>query len=462
MASASVEENIMCSICLEYMTNPVSVDCGHSFCKGCITNYCEAQEGPLQCPICKATIKKGNFRPNWQLADVVEKIKHQSPSPGKGDLCVRHKEKLHLFCKEEKEFMCLICERSPEHRSHTVLLLEEAAEEYKGRFRSSVEMLKKEREKILAYKADTKTESQDLLMQTKTKRERAAVAFRQLHQFLEEQEKLLLGQMKEVEKEIARRRDDHMAKLSEELSSLESLIREMEEKCQQPASELLQDVRSILQRYEKKKTFENPVAFPPALRWKNWEVCGISPFLECAIKEFKDILESGFHWQYENVTLDPNMAHPKLVLSKDRKSVKMEGECKDLPTWPVVLGHEGFTAGRHFWEVTVGREGRWAVGVIRKSLGKKDKFDFCPKEGVWAVGKFGDKYKVFEPPFSPPVSVSLELKRIRVTLNCDEKKVSFFDANTAVHIYTYSGISCCEETLHPCLSVKEGHLTLSP
>ncbi|CAI7935016.1 Hypothetical predicted protein [Podarcis lilfordi] len=72
--------------------------------------------------------------------------------------------------------------------------------------------------------------------------------FRRLHQFLEEQEKRILAQMAEVEKEIAAKREAHLARLSRELSSLDSLIREMEEKLQEPASELLQDIRSFLQR----------------------------------------------------------------------------------------------------------------------------------------------------------------------------------------------------------------------
>lgn len=64
-------------------------------------------------------------------------------------------------------------------------------------------------------------------------------AFRQLHQFLEEQEKGLLAQMEAVEKEIARRRDEHQARLSAEVSALDSFIQEMEEKQQQSVSELL-------------------------------------------------------------------------------------------------------------------------------------------------------------------------------------------------------------------------------
>lgn len=134
MASASppmdVDQEVKCPICMDYLTGPVTLDCGHNFCKDCITNFCEKWEDLgeiLECPLCKAKIKRGNFRHNWQLASIAEKIK----CLGKEHLCVRHKEKLHLFCKEDQELVCLICERSPEHRSHQVMLLDEAAEECK-------------------------------------------------------------------------------------------------------------------------------------------------------------------------------------------------------------------------------------------------------------------------------------------------------------------------------------------
>ncbi|XP_066469228.1 tripartite motif-containing protein 10-like [Tiliqua scincoides] len=281
MASASsamdVEEEVKCPICMEYLTDLVTLDCGHNFCRDCITNYCEKWEdlGDLECPLCKARIKKGNFRPNWQLANVVEKIKCLSLNQGKEHLCIRHKEKLNLFCKEDQELVCLICERSPEHRSHTVLLLEEAAKECKDQLCSCLEDLRKEQERILASKAGTEKESQDLLGQIEEKKTRAVAVFQQLHQFLEEQKMLLLSQLEELEKEIATRREEHMARLVKKLSSLEGLIQHMEEKCQQPASELLQDIRRTLQRYEKKEASGNPVAFPPELT--------------CRIREFYDV-----------------------------------------------------------------------------------------------------------------------------------------------------------------------------
>ena len=132
--SIDVEQEAMCPICLGYLTVPVTLDCGHNYCRGCITNYCETWEeqgGDLECPVCRAEMQRGNFRHNWQLANIVEQIKLLPLHREKESLCERHKEKLRLFCKEDEELVCWKCKCSPEHKSHTVLLKEEAAQECK-------------------------------------------------------------------------------------------------------------------------------------------------------------------------------------------------------------------------------------------------------------------------------------------------------------------------------------------
>nr|XP_056722306.1 E3 ubiquitin-protein ligase TRIM7-like [Euleptes europaea] len=374
----------------------------------------------------------------------------------KGRVCQKHKEPLKLFCKDEEALICWVCDRSKEHRDHETLPLEEASQEYKDKFCNRLEVLKKERERIVAYKAEVVKESQDLLEQTSGEKQESAAKFRQLHSFLEEQEKGLLAQLEEVEKEVARNRDQHLAALSEKLSSLDSLIREMEEKCQQPASELLQDARSTLQRYEEKEAFEDPAAFPLALKWRIWELTDLNPLLEGFKKQFKDTLDSGLHLQKANVTLDPHTAHPELILSEDRKSVRWGGKAQPLPNNPerfdnyfAVLGREGFTAGRHFWEVLVGSEEGWAVGVARKSVRRKGWIIFSPEKGIWAVGKWGGCYWAALIGQFLPLSLTGEPKRIRVCLNYAGGRVAFFDADRGSLICEFSGASFSGETLLP-------------
>ncbi|KAL8213189.1 UNVERIFIED_CONTAM: hypothetical protein K2H54_061201 [Gekko kuhli] len=469
--SIDVEEEARCPICLDCLTEPVVLDCGHSFCHGCITDYCEkweALEEVLECPTCKFEIQKGNFRRNWQLAHLLEKMKQLPLSSGGKDLCLKHKEKLHLFCKEDEQLVCFVCERSPEHRGHTIFLLEEAAQQYKDQIHRCLETMKNERQKILAYKADAEKESQDLLKQAELEREDTVAQYRQLHEFLADQEKLLLFQLEEMEKDIARARDERLARLSKELSSLESLIQEMEEKHQQPNIEVLKDVSSTMQRYQKKQTFENPGAFPSRLKWGLWACCEINHLLESVIKKFQDGLVSGLRLQRANVTLDPTTSNNEFILSEDRRSIKCETKAQDRPEDPekvywysFVLGSEGFTAGCHFWEVHVGSEEGWAVGVARNL--PMAKLSVTPEEGIWAVSKSQGRYRACIKDINPLLTLCGELKRIRVSVNYDGGQVAFFDADTAALLYRFSGASFSGETLTPFFAVYEkGCLRVCP
>ncbi|CAI5768150.1 E3 ubiquitin-protein ligase TRIM7-like [Podarcis lilfordi] len=369
-------EEATCPICLEYFRDPVIIpECGHNFCRSCLIQSWEKSEGEASCPQCRDRVEQSSIRRNQQLANVVEiakKFSHlggKEEAEGKGKICEKHQEPLKLFCQEEQSPICVLCNVSKEHKGHEVIPLEEASQEYKDQISSCLDNVRKEREKILVFKANTEKESEDLLKQTDAEREKMVVEFRQLHQFLEEQEKHILAQMAEVEKEIAAQREEHLARLSRELSSLDSLIREMEEKLQEPASELLQDIGSFLQRSQEKENLEDPpVAFPPALKWRIWDFCDMNPFLEGVMEKFRDTVEYGLQLQKENITLDPDTANPYLILSKDRKRYPLPSE---------------------------------------------------------------------------------EPKRIRVALNCEGRRVSFYDADTAVLLYTFLAASFSGETLQP-------------
>ncbi|XP_053153048.1 E3 ubiquitin-protein ligase TRIM7-like [Hemicordylus capensis] len=476
-AFKELSDEATCPICLDYFKDPVTItECGHNFCQACLSQFWGETDRDASCPACRETVQPRNLIPNRQLKSVVELIKKLSLQGGKGterkeSVCEKHGEPLKLFCKDHERPICLVCDKSKEHEHHKVIPLEEASEEYQAQICSHLKILKKERKKILMYKSNAEKESRELLEQTIVEKQKTVVEFRQLHQFLEEKEKLLLTQMEEVEGEIARKRDEHLAILSKELSSLESLIGEIEEKCQQPASELLQDVKCILQRCEKENEFKNPVAFPTTLKWKIWDFCDINPFLEVVMKQFQDTLVSGLQLQKANITLDPNTAHRKLCLSEDRKSLKHAPFTAELPDNPerfnvsyFVLGCEGFTAGRHFWEVNVRTAGGWAAGIARKSVRRKGTVGFGPQEGVWSVGKLRhgqhsawekllNKLSQVEPmTFDPPdsfISLSREPKRLRVSLNCAGQRLTFFDADSATLLYMFSGASFSGEILCP-------------
>ncbi|XP_060094073.1 E3 ubiquitin-protein ligase TRIM7-like [Heteronotia binoei] len=508
-----------CAICLDYFSDPVTItECGHSFCRGCLDRSWQESRVPPCCPQCRSVPQPRKVRLNRQLANFVAIIKKLRPSEeeepeAKGGFCEKHQEPLEFFCKEDEAPVCVICGLSREHRYHEVVPLEEAfqgnrlvvaarkgrvcqnhqkllklfckddealicvvchrwkehsdhktlsleaSQEYKDQFCCCLKFLKEERERIVAYKGDVEKESQDLLKQTKREKQKTSAAFKELHTFLEEQEDLLLAQIEEVEKQVARKRDQHLTKLSEALSSLESLIQETEEKCQQSATDLLKDARSTLQRYKEEETFENPVTLPLPLPRRIWDFCDINHSLKGVTKQLKAV----------DVKLDPDTAHPKLILSKDWKRMRLGEIDQALPNNPerfdrfgAILGLEGFTAGRHFWEVCVGNEEEWVVGVAIKSMRRKGYLALSPEGEMWAVGKWWGSYRASEKDHYFPVTLTGELKRIRVYMNYSGGRVAFFNADQADLLYEFSRASFSGETLLPFFWVcKKGHLKIS-
>ncbi|KAK9524947.1 hypothetical protein VZT92_017304 [Zoarces viviparus] len=56
---------------------------------------------------------------------------------------------------------------------------------------------------------------------------------------------------------------------------------------------------------------------------------------------------------------------------------------------PMVLGEEGFTSGRHDWEVQVGLRNNWDVGVAKETVNRKEIIEVERANGFLAIGKRG-------------------------------------------------------------------------
>lgn len=143
------------------------------------------------------------------------------------------------------------------------------------------------------------------------------------------------------------------------------------------------------------------------------------------------------------VTLDPNTAAPWLILSDDLCSVRDSEEKQKLPDNPerydpdtAVLGREGFTSGKHAWDVSVGDNTAWVVGVAKASVKRKEKVSSVLNNGYLCVYFY---HKMYFAGTSPLMRLNLKRnpQKIRVQLDCDRGRVAFFDPHDNTHIYTF-------------------------
>ncbi|XP_039374042.1 zinc finger protein RFP-like isoform X2 [Mauremys reevesii] len=387
----SLQNEAACPICRELFKDPVVIDCGHSFCRVCITQCWEGSDTNFTCPQCRETVQQRNFRLNRQLANVLEIARRLSAQAAKGaggkGLCREHQEPLNLFCQEDQAPICVVCDRSRAHRAHTVVPTEEAAQVYKEKVQAYLETLREEREKLLGFK--------------------------------------VIGEGKTWE---------------------------------------YLDFRKTVSGCEAGK-FQQPVEISPELEKRLSDFSQENIVLMATLRKFKDTLlsepETGAHRQV-TVTLDPDTAHPQLALSEDRRHVRWGHARQDLPDNPerfdtelCVLGYEGFTLGRHCWEMEVGDGERWAVGVARESVRRKGWISHNPEGGIWAVQRWGRQFQALTFP-ETPLPLSRVPRRIRVSLDCEWGQVAFFDADNEAPIFTFPPASFTGQRIRPWFWVWTG------
>ncbi|XP_062978276.1 zinc finger protein RFP-like [Elgaria multicarinata webbii] len=434
----SLQDEATCSICLDYFQTPVMIiDCGHNFCQDCIGQCCkESIRNVFSCPQCRKPFLWQNVRPNRHLWNIVELAKQfsmrRAKEAGDQDLCKKHHEPLKLFCEQDQTAICVVCDKSKLHKKHSVVPIEEAAQVYQEKIHRCLQTLKEERDKVLSFKSDAAGPSQDLLRETEAERQKLLSEFQQLRQVLLREEQLLLTRLEQLEKEVEVKKEEHGTKFSEEISHLNTLISELEQKCQEPPSRLLQDIGSIFNRCRKGRFQPPTIPDPSALRKKLQEFSKESATLQGELKKFRETLTEP-KWVKENVMLDSMTAHPRFIVSENQKSVKWGCVRQELPynarrfdPSRCVLGAQGFSSGKHHWTVDVKHGTSWAVGVARKTVKRKGQFNIDPEEGIWAVGLSNGQYKVLT---SPPTILdqSKYMTKIQIRLDYEGGTVAFYD-----------------------------------
>ncbi|XP_062825557.1 zinc finger protein RFP isoform X8 [Anolis carolinensis] len=404
-------EEATCPLCLDFFKDPVIIDCGHNFCRSCLAKYWGEPGPEASCPQCREKIPQRTLRPNRQLANMAELVQKlqegRKKEEGRRDACKMHQEPLKLFCREDEAPICTVCDRAKEHRGHNVIPLEEAFQEYKEKIKFHLESLRKKREEFKDQQYVQELRRKDYQTQLDLEKMKIKSLFEGMQRFLEEKQHFCLTQLEDLEKEMEKKQDKTLAKLTEEISQLSLLITEMEEKCLQPASDFLQDIRNSFVRCEKNLGGYVPDASPNLNERLKMTSQKISA-LQKATESYKEGLEEGLIkavWEQTvntdsciqapkkvNVILDPETACSRLILSQDKKNVRMlkytsysYDNIYTICQESFVLGHQRFTSGRYYWEVEVFTD-YWAVGISKDSVRKKESINPVTDGSVWAVG----------------------------------------------------------------------------
>lgn len=104
-----------------------------------------------------------------------------------------------------------------------------------------------------------------------------------------------------------------------------------------------------------------------------------------------------------------------------------------------ILASEGFDSRTHFWDVEVGDNLLWIIGITPGSIERKGKVSY--DTNVWCVSYKDGKY-FSQSPEKPNnlITVKEKLQIVRLELDWDRGKLSFCDPLTNKHLHTLTAI----------------------
>ncbi|CAL8360054.1 unnamed protein product [Boreogadus saida] len=510
------EENFSCSICLDVFSSPVSTACGHNFCRTCITKFWDEQ-AQYKCPICNEIFhKRPDLRVNTFLSELAApfrttvRVKEQpcvEPAEVPCDVCTgtqlkavksclvcftsycqthlephqrvahlqkhrlvepmdrledrmckKHDRLLELFCQTEQVCVCLLCTVT-DHKSHPVVPLKEEFEvktaQLGKRGAEVPQKIQEIKQKIKEIKDTVELSNKD------ADREIAhgGQVFTALIGCVEKGRDEFNQTVQEKLKSTVKRAEDLIKELEQEIEDLTNRSSEVKRLSH------TEDHLHFLQAF---KSLKDP---PPTRDWTTVEVCPpsyvgtlrrsldqLEETLNMEMKKLRDDAELKRVQKYEvDVTLDPDTAHPLLILSEDGKQVHDGGVWKKLPDNPQrftedlsVLTRQSLSSGRFYFEVQVKDKTAWSLGVARESIDRKGETEGTPETGHWTLDYYNDDL-VFKDDPDVDLPLRAELQKVGVFVDYDEGLVSFYDVEARVHIYSATGCTFTEP-LYPFFS----------
>ncbi|NWI90002.1 TRI27 protein, partial [Pitta sordida] len=441
---ATLPSEASCPICLELFRDPVSIHCGHTFCRGCISRLWEWGTGQFPCPRCRETAPERSLRPSRELARLLDIARRLS----RGDTalarrhreeeeegeeeeggCPKHQEPLELFCREDRALLCAICRESRAHRGHTLLPVPLALREFRDQLQARLQTLRDDRDKLLELREAEMSRNWEYLEKTGSERQRLLWEFQELRESLEDHSRRLLEQLRELEREGQKEQEENLTLLTQEISRLDSRVQELEQKRREPAGTFLRDIGGALSGFPEEK-FQPPPSPLPELEKKIGDFREKNLVLEETLRSFR-----------VQVTLDPSTAHPQLLVSPDGSSVTCT-DPQDAPEEgpgpdPSVLGHPGVTSGHRCWDVEVSPEGSWALGVAGETLGDGAEPPESPGAQLWSLGRCQGHFWALTSLERVPLGHPRVSRRLRVALDYDRGQVTFFDAESRSRIFAF-------------------------
>ncbi|XP_030251350.1 zinc-binding protein A33-like [Sparus aurata] len=479
-ALEELQSELTCPVCLELFRDPVILECGHHFCQVCIIQCWEAKADELSsCPKCRKSCGR-KLRPNSLLCNVVESVRRAGgmntasgitgwdlegaleepeqrergssmssvasstghwPRLGPGmDMCEEHEEKLKLYCEDDQLPICLVCGMSRDHKTHNVIPINEAFENYKDKLSVALERVQLQTEEATLFQ--TQTNDKILLIKERAGdlEELVTAEFSRLREFLLGEEEHIKERLQKQKEEKLNQLEEALTQTTEQISQLESTADQLRLKLTEEENpEQLKGIKDFIGGAE--SLFERPPEVDINLQSAEF----LGPLQYRIWRKMSSIIQPAA----TPVSLDPDTAYPCLWVSPCRTRVQVGKLQPNLPNNPerftlynIVLGTDAYSSGRHYWEVEVGSKTAWGLGVATASVNRKEEISLCPEDGFWTLVLRDNcngtsEYEACTDTEESLVYPSKPPKRVGVYLDYSRGIVAFYDAEDMSHLFTF-------------------------
>ncbi|KAM5170568.1 E3 ubiquitin/ISG15 ligase TRIM25-like [Mantella aurantiaca] len=513
MASADLRAELECSVCLDIYKDPITMKCGHNFCRVCIDRVLDTQEesGGYSCPECREEFQdRPALQRNITLCNVVENFLSAPPGEEQSGInctycvdspvpavrscllcevslcdkhlrvhktspehiltdptsslesrkCSVHKKILEYYCTEDDTCVCILC---GEHRGHQVENMNEASEKKKETLRNVLQKLLTTREKTEGRVRSLQEHGRKVEEEAAGDTERVTALFIDLRRRLDVLEKRVL-------REISGRAERDSMPIVEMIRDLEikkdelsRKMRHIEELCNMtdPLTVLQESDTGILCDTEDGDDEDRERHDKLLHDGGGLDVAGI---LHTGLSDIITEVNTYFPIkEAADILLDVNTAHNNLHISDDRKTVSRSEMNKNRPETPErfqdysqILSSQSFSSGRHSWEVDVKGSDIWGVGMCYPSIERKSfEAGIGRNNKSWGLLRYSNQYSLTHDNKEIPLSINIHINRVRIYLDYEAGKISFYDLCDPIRLlHTFT--TTFTEPLHAGLCAASG------